>query len=249
MARRKPQPQDANRWRNRITGEGEEAPDQLLANPLNFRIHTTAQGDALAGALNTLGWIQRVVVNRRTGHVVDGHLRVRQAMQAGEATMPVLYVDLDESEERIALATLDPIAAMAGTDDAMLAELLAGVEVDDPQLAQFLAELTSTEGSEGGSARDKAPEPRTMPGEIIHLGRHRLLCGDPAEQADRDAIQGRKAGGSILDLFQLAIAAMLDKPNPAPLLAIVPDPGACDAIVEAWEKATGRAARRVPPGG
>ncbi len=26
-------------WRNRITGSGEEAPDQLLANPANWRIH------------------------------------------------------------------------------------------------------------------------------------------------------------------------------------------------------------------
>jgi len=35
--------------RNRITGTGEEAPDQLLANPANWRIHPKAQQDALAG--------------------------------------------------------------------------------------------------------------------------------------------------------------------------------------------------------
>lgn len=29
----------ARRWRNRIVGHGEEAPDQLLANPMNFRVH------------------------------------------------------------------------------------------------------------------------------------------------------------------------------------------------------------------
>jgi len=29
-------------WRNRITGSGEEAPDQLLANPANWRIHPKA---------------------------------------------------------------------------------------------------------------------------------------------------------------------------------------------------------------
>jgi hypothetical protein len=38
-------------WRNRITGSGQEAPDQLLANPANWRIHPKAQQDALAGAL------------------------------------------------------------------------------------------------------------------------------------------------------------------------------------------------------
>ena len=34
-------------WRNRISGSGEEAPDQLLANPANWRIHPKAQQDAL----------------------------------------------------------------------------------------------------------------------------------------------------------------------------------------------------------
>jgi hypothetical protein len=37
-------------WRNRIIGSGQEAPDQLLANPANWRIHPKAQQDALAGA-------------------------------------------------------------------------------------------------------------------------------------------------------------------------------------------------------
>ena len=45
-------------WRNRITGSGEEAPDQLLANPANWRIHPKAQQDALAGALDQVGWVQ-----------------------------------------------------------------------------------------------------------------------------------------------------------------------------------------------
>ncbi len=29
-------------WRSRIVGSGEEAPDQLLANPANWRIHSKA---------------------------------------------------------------------------------------------------------------------------------------------------------------------------------------------------------------
>jgi hypothetical protein len=36
-----------------------------------------AQEAALAGILGQVGWVQQVLVNRRTGHVVDGHLRVR----------------------------------------------------------------------------------------------------------------------------------------------------------------------------
>ena len=47
--------------RNRITGTGEEAPDQLLANPANWRIHPKAQQDALAGALDQVGWVKQVL--------------------------------------------------------------------------------------------------------------------------------------------------------------------------------------------
>jgi hypothetical protein len=71
-------------WRNRIAGAGEEAPDQLLANPANWRIHPKAQQDALSGALDAVGWVQQVLVNRRTGFVVDGHARVALTLSRGK---------------------------------------------------------------------------------------------------------------------------------------------------------------------
>ena len=127
-------------WRNRIVGMGEEAPDQLLANPRNWRIHPKGQQDVMAGALAEVGWVTGVIVNQRTGFVVDGHLRVALAISHNEATIPVQYVDLDEREEAIVLASLDPISAMAGRDDGLLAELVAGIEVGDNALAALLAE-------------------------------------------------------------------------------------------------------------
>jgi hypothetical protein len=69
--------------RNRIVASGEEAPDQLLANPANWRIHPKAQQDALSGALDAVGWVQQVLVNRRSGFVVDGHARVALALSRG----------------------------------------------------------------------------------------------------------------------------------------------------------------------
>nr|MBA3627289.1 hypothetical protein [Chloroflexota bacterium] len=57
-------------------GHREEAPDQLLANPKNWRIHPASQQGALASVLDDVGWVGQVLVNRRTGHLVDGHLRV-----------------------------------------------------------------------------------------------------------------------------------------------------------------------------
>jgi hypothetical protein len=62
-------------WRNRIIGYGLEEATQLLANPKNWRIHPGEQQQALGGVLAQVGWVQNVVVNQRTGFVVDGQRR------------------------------------------------------------------------------------------------------------------------------------------------------------------------------
>src|SRR5271169_2318995 len=118
------------KWRNRIVGHGEEDPTQLLANPKNWRIHPKAQRDALNGVLREVGWVQDVIVNKRTGFVLDGHARVALAITAGER-VPVVYVDLSEREEALILATLDPLSAMATADEDLLAELVGALEVSD----------------------------------------------------------------------------------------------------------------------
>jgi DNA modification methylase len=188
-------------WANRITGSGEEAPDQLLAHPDNWRVHPKAQQDALAGVLDQVGWVQNVIVNQRTGHVVDGHLRVALAISRGEPSVPVLYVDLSEDEERLVLASLDPLAAMATIDEAKLRELLAEVSVDSESLAAMLAALAPAEPREGLTDPDDVPEPPdeavTKPGDLWLLGEHRLICGDAGSEADLD----RLLDGVTVDLL------------------------------------------------
>lgn len=133
-------------WKNRIVGHGEERPDQLLANPFNWKIHTAQQEAAITGILEEIGWVQQVVVNRRTGHLVDGHMRVALAVKYNEPVVPVIYVDLSENEERIVLMTLDTVTAMAGTDKDCLDELLHQANTTDANIQQFLADMASTKG-------------------------------------------------------------------------------------------------------
>lgn len=135
-----------NGWRNRIIGHGEEAPDQLLANPRNFRVHPKPQQDALSGVLSEVGWVQDVIVNQRTGHVVDGHLRVSLAIGKGEPSIPVVYVDLSPEEEALILATLDPLAAMAATDAEQLDALLREVSTGDAAVQAMLDALATQAG-------------------------------------------------------------------------------------------------------
>ena len=123
-------------WRNRITGSGILKVSEAKPHALNFRLHPAAQSRALAASLDNVGWVQQVVVNTTTGNLLDGHLRVELARQRGESELPCLYVELSEDEERLVLATLDPIAAMATADRDKLAELLACIESEDEQAAR-----------------------------------------------------------------------------------------------------------------
>lgn len=160
---------------NRIIGEGYEPADQLLANPFNWRKHPKVQQDALESMLRTVGWVQRVIVNKTTGHIVDGHLRVEVALRKGER-VPVLYVELTPDEEKVVLAAIDPIGGLAETDQAMLDELLAGIETGDKDLDAFLSGLSSEP--------QKADNEPGEPGESNYSEQYGVIvmCRDASEQ-------------------------------------------------------------------
>jgi len=198
-------------WANRIVGEGEEAPDQLLANPANWRTHPKAQQDALEGVLNEVGWVDRVIVNQRTGHIVDGHLRVTLALRRNEPTIPVHYVDLDEAEEALILATLDPIAAMASADKSQLDALLRDVQTGEAGVQAMLAELAEQSGLDYGKPPVEDAEPQidraeelrqkwgVETGQLWQLGEHRIICGDCTDRAVVDRVMDIVPGIMVTD--------------------------------------------------
>lgn len=95
-------------WHNRITGHAELAAGEIVANPKNWRLHPDFQSDALAGALDEIGWIDEVTISERSGLVVDGHVRVTLALARSDAErVPVRSVDLTPAQELAALATKD----------------------------------------------------------------------------------------------------------------------------------------------
>jgi hypothetical protein len=160
-------------WRNRIVGHSEVPPADLVANPANWRLHPNEQARALGGALGEVGWVAQVLVNRQTGHLVDGHLRVELALARGERSVPVSYVDLSPQEERLVLASLDPLGAMADADTAKLEELLRDLAPADDALAAMLTELAERNGIVQTGLTDPdevGPLPEDRPGELARIG-------------------------------------------------------------------------------
>jgi hypothetical protein len=168
-------------WRSRIIGHGFEDPNQLLANPKNWRIHPGHQQRALNAVLDRVGWVQHVIVNRETGFVIDGHLRVAMSISRSEPAVPVSYVELSDTEEDLVLAGLDPLSSLAEADPEALDRIIAADT--EGELQMLFAPEDSADG-EGGIDWGARPEGDTDARWIGYA-----VGEDPDEHADDDPDQ------------------------------------------------------------
>jgi hypothetical protein len=129
-------------WSNRIVGYGEEDPNKLISNDKNWRRHPDAQKEALSGILRDVGIVQNVIVNRRSGKVMDGHARIELAIGEKQDKIPVTYVDLTEEEEARVLASFDTLGLMAQPDPDALTALISGIELGSDPLSAFIGSLS-----------------------------------------------------------------------------------------------------------
>lgn len=123
--------------KDRIVGHRDVPVADVLNNPDNWRVHPREQKEALTEQMRKLGWIQGVIINEATGRLVDGHLRAIIADEQGASHIPATIVRLSEEEEKLALASYDPLGDMA--------------TMDADQWNQLLVDLAPVELEQGGA--------------------------------------------------------------------------------------------------
>jgi len=102
---------------------------------------------ALRGVLAEVGYADALVARELSdGHLqlIDGHLR---AETTPDSVVPVLIVDLDDSEADKVLLTHDPLSAMAGSDARALSAILNRTEFDDSNVNRMLDRLAERQGA------------------------------------------------------------------------------------------------------
>jgi hypothetical protein len=144
-------------FKNRITRYENVPAKDLKANPFNFRTHSDRQRNVVTGLLDEIGWVDTLIVNERTGLLLDGHLRLEQAL-LDDQDVPVLYVDLNEQEEALALTTLDKSAELAGVNSDNLEVLVSKIDVHDVAVRSFVEDLQVDVGIDAPSEDDDAPK-------------------------------------------------------------------------------------------
>ncbi len=198
-------------FKDRIIGIDRINPNDIKLNPSNHRKHPDEQRNMMNGILSEIGWIQTVIVNKNTGNLIDGEMRVTNAIANGETSIPVIYVDLTPEEELKALGLFDPVSVFAKEDRKKLLDILENVSYQNIQVKDMVDRVAqknklefSAYGKEVKTDKEKLTKKKedqdamreelvekwgVKPGQVWVIpsqmveGSHRLACGDSNDPA------------------------------------------------------------------
>jgi DNA modification methylase len=171
-----------------------------------------AEFEKLKRSIEEFGYVEPVIWNKRTGNVVGGHQRLKVLQHLGQTEVDCVIMDLDDQKEKALNIALNKISG--SWDDALLAVLLKDLEQSgfDVSLTGFEAaevkDLFGAGSIENAHEDDfdeeralaETPTAVTQGGDVWHLGRHKLLCGDSTVlEAVRRFMDGERADIMVTD--------------------------------------------------
>ena len=155
----------------------------------NSRTHSDEQVAQIAASIKEFGFNNPVLIDKEDG-IIAGHGRVMAARKLGLTEVPCVRLEhLTETQRKAYIIADNRLALNAGWNEELLTielnDLLAdgfALEIlgfDSDELKGLLDPVKPTEGLTDEDAVPEVPEePKTKPGDIYQLGRHRLMCGD-----------------------------------------------------------------------
>lgn len=160
-------------------------------------------------SIEEFGFADALVVNKDMT-IIGGHQRLTVAMELGYTEVPCTVVDIDKTREKALNIALNKITG--AWDEALLAELLKDIEAsglspmmtgfEPPEMEQLFNKVASTEVSEDEFDVESELKKPTISklGDLWHLGRHRVICGDSTgEETYKVLMEDVKANVIVTD--------------------------------------------------
>jgi len=162
---------------------------KLIPYVNNARTHNKDQITKLRSSLREFGFVNPIIIDREF-NVLAGHGRLTAAKEEGITEVPCVFADhLTEAQKKAYILADNRMALDAGWDDELLA-----VEMEELQNLGFdlgltgfdekeIADLFHTDGEEAKEDDFDVDAELEKPafskaGDIWHLGRHTVICGD-----------------------------------------------------------------------
>ena len=164
--------------------------------------------EKLKRSLEEFGYVEPVIWNKTTSHVVGGHQRLKVLLDMGITEVECVVVEMDAEKEKALNVALNKISG--DWDKEKLALLIAdlqGVDFDVSLTGFDLGEIDDLfkDSLKDGIKDDdfdvdaELQKPAlTKPGDVWLLGRHRLVCGDSTKADTFTALMDGKLANLVV---------------------------------------------------
>ena len=184
--------------------------EKLVPYVNNARTHSADQVKKLQSSLREFGFINPIIIDRDYS-IIAGHGRLLAAKAEGITEVPCVFVDhLTDAQKKAYILADNRMAMDAGWDEELLR-----VEIEALQAEDFDVFLTGFDEAEISKLFDAGTEVKedefdveeelekptfSKFGDVWHLGRHRLVCGDSTKAETYETLMnGAKAHLVITD--------------------------------------------------
>ena len=174
--------------------------DKLVPYVNNARTHSAEQIAKLRSSLREFGFVNPVIIDRDYG-VIAGHGRIAAAKEEGIRKVPCVFVDhLTEAQKKAYILADNRMAMDAGWDEDLLRVEMEALQAYDFDLSLTgfdTTELNALFGANQEAQEDSFDVEAEMqkpcfskPGDIWHLGKHTVICGDSTLPETFEALLG-----------------------------------------------------------
>ena len=164
----------------------------LFPDARNARQHSDQQVAQIAASIREWGWTMPVLIDESSS-IIAGHGRVMAARQLGLQDVPVMIAaGWTDAQKRAYIIADNQLTLNASWDLKLLSSELLGLQewnfdlaltgFSEEELAGLLDKNTGL--TDPDATPDPPAQPVSVPGDLWHLGRHRLCCGDATNAKD-----------------------------------------------------------------